>query len=357
MNDFLNQRLELLLDNFVREENIPSLEFAISDSRNDFLKFRAGIHVNKNESYNTGFLYLGASIAKTIASFSIYYLACNNEISLDDRVVEIIPSLRNCSNIDNNIRILDLLTHSSGIIEVSYDWINKTNHDISSLESFESGLYKFTIDHNKRGQFLYGNIGYDIIGAVIEKITNSTYDTFVCDNIFKPININNSYFKLEKIPKVKLSTPHHKTKNELLPVSGYPKALRHNPSAVFYATVSDLTQFGRLHLNSGRHKDTIMISSECYDFMWSPIVNTPYKPNKYYGIGWFIGEIFGGIPVYGHGGREYGFNSLLIVCPYLEITFSILMNVHRAKTLKLAGHILRILFNHRQQNRLTKEST
>ncbi len=222
MTDIFNQKIELVIDNFVREQDIPTLEIAISNQDNDFFKYKSGLHVNKHEAYKVDGLYLGASISKTITSLAIYHLICTNKMSLHDRVIDILPCLSKCSNIDNNCRIIDLLTHSGGIVEISYNWDRMSDPDISCLESFENNLYKFTVDPNKISKFVYGNIGYDILGAVIEKISKKYFHTFINEHLFDKLNINNTFYLFKNIPQEKLLSPYIKTKMELLPICGFP---------------------------------------------------------------------------------------------------------------------------------------
>ncbi len=92
-----------------------------------------------------------------------------------------------------------------------------------------------------------------------------------------------------------------------------------------------------------------ILQPECYELMWHPIQTTPYRPNKHYGLGWFLGE-FSGLKIIGHGGREYGFNSIMLICPQFKITIAILINVHTAESLKLAVKILSIITAYAQRN-------
>ncbi len=154
-----------------------------------------------------------------------------------------------------------------------------------------------------------------------------------------------TYYNFDQIPKRFLMQPYIKTKHEVLPLKGFPKALYHNPSAVLYSTSNDLIKFIQFNLRNYIDKKNSLIYSTCYDLLWRPLVETPYKPNTHYGIGWFLGRLRKGDDgmIVGHGGREYGFNSLMLIYPKKQIGMVLLMNTHYANTLKIAGKILMIL--------------
>jgi CubicO group peptidase (beta-lactamase class C family) len=43
-------------------------------------------------------------------------------------------------------------------------------------------------------KYLYSNTGYFLLAAVIEEITNKTYEEFINEYIFKPLEMKHSYY-------------------------------------------------------------------------------------------------------------------------------------------------------------------
>ena len=96
-------------------------------------------------------------------------------------------------NLDKNITVYNLLTHTSGLPEITtkeryrlsveYDK-EKLVEEIASLElKFKAGT-----------QTDYNNTNFILIGLLIEKISGERYDDFVTNNILKPLNMNNTFF-------------------------------------------------------------------------------------------------------------------------------------------------------------------
>ncbi len=43
-------------------------------------------------------------------------------------------------------------------------------------------------------KYFYSNTGYYLLAAVIEEITNKTYEEFINEYIFKPLEMKNTYY-------------------------------------------------------------------------------------------------------------------------------------------------------------------
>ena len=52
------------------------------------------------------------------------------------------------------------------------------------------GNHDDLIDDKRKGLFTYSNLGYLLLGVVIEKVSNTTYSDFVKNNILIPLKMN-----------------------------------------------------------------------------------------------------------------------------------------------------------------------
>ncbi|MCE2029447.1 serine hydrolase domain-containing protein [Sessilibacter corallicola] len=258
--------------------------------------------------------------------------------------LNIIPELESCSNIDRSVRILDLLDHTACINKTTYNWgrYNLEDSELSSLESFIRGDYKFSIDRHQSGSWMYSNVGYDILGAVIERVAGIGFEKFIQKEILGPLGMTDTVFDLNSIDESRIRFPTLFEGGEILLLGKIPNVKRHSPSAVAFSSIADISKWGRFHASNGAGCDHANISSFNRSLMWSSRVNTDITYTQSYGLGWYIGEWFGNRAV-GHGGKEYGFNTFIIVFPDDDISISILMNTHNADVIKLAIEIVKTL--------------
>jgi CubicO group peptidase (beta-lactamase class C family) len=99
-----------------------------------------------------------------------------------------------------DVTIHHLLTHSSGIPDYSEDSLWLTTRSCGT--SFHQTVSLF---RNKKllfspgAKYNYSNSGYVLLGYIIEKLSGKSFNQFIAENIFKPLQIKNSFVDDNKI--------------------------------------------------------------------------------------------------------------------------------------------------------------
>ena len=93
----------------------------------------------------------------------------------------------------SDITIRQLLAHSSGIPNPNpLSWIHlETEHHTFDRNSFFNQIFqKYSKTKSEPNEkFSYSNLEYFLLGQIIEKISGQTYEDYIRDKIFKPLNI------------------------------------------------------------------------------------------------------------------------------------------------------------------------
>jgi CubicO group peptidase (beta-lactamase class C family) len=154
------------------------------------------IHATPNTVYHWW------SCTKIATAIAILQLQEKGKLSLNDPIVRYLPffEVKHTSDSSREVTILNLLNHTSGLPDPSAltfirwihhdkeppvnqtDFIKKVLPDYSELK-FEPG------DHAE-----YSNIGYMVLGAVIERVTGITYEDYIRQNILRPLGMNHTDF-------------------------------------------------------------------------------------------------------------------------------------------------------------------
>jgi CubicO group peptidase (beta-lactamase class C family) len=153
-----------------------------------------------------------ASCGKQFTALGILMLAEEGKLGLDDPVGKFLPAL---SGFGPGVTLRRLLNHTSGIRdfydeagidEVLARWERPTNADVISLctdldcPMAEDGL--------KPGDaFSYGNTGYDLLGAVIERVSAQAYHDFFQQRVFGPLAMKDTF----SIPDARVEDPRRAT--------------------------------------------------------------------------------------------------------------------------------------------------
>lgn len=128
------------------------------------------------------------SLTKLFTCIILLKLQENKIISLNDKIDQYIK-LR---NIPKNTTINKIMNHKSGLIRNA---INRSKHEFKKYNSATElfNTYKsenlFTLEPNK---YSYSNVGYQILGYIIEKSSGNLYMDLVKEFILKPLKLNNT---------------------------------------------------------------------------------------------------------------------------------------------------------------------
>ena len=97
---------------------------------------------------------------------------------------------------DNEITLLDLMTHRSGYPNNNEHYPARDNK-YRNLDDFVRDVSKYPVEFEPGTDYLYG-ASYDILGRVIEVVSNQTFYEFLNENIFVPIGMVNTKFYIDK---------------------------------------------------------------------------------------------------------------------------------------------------------------
>lgn len=125
-----------------------------------------------------------ASLSKSFAAVSILQLVEEGYLSLEDTLDRFFPHLDRAEE----MTIHHLLTHSSGLFApdsvAAFDY-----------SSYKPGQLQFTFTPQIRifedigEQTRYSNVGYDLLGAIVEQISGLAYGEYLKENIFGPLGL------------------------------------------------------------------------------------------------------------------------------------------------------------------------
>src|SRR5262249_17328174 len=138
--------------------------------------------------------------------------------------------------------------------------------------------------------FDYSNLGYGILGRIVEQSSGLTLDSYLKKEFFGPLDMRHCTFDATS-PQVAVQYDEKTHTPSPFKISGHPGASGLRCSA------RDLLQFGRLHLKD-RISARPILSAGDIDEMHSPQANT----HGQYGLGWWIKQHSKYQVVYAEGG-------------------------------------------------------
>lgn len=272
-------------------------------------------------------IYQIASVTKQFTSTVVLKLVELKKLALTDKLSKFYPGLLH----GDSITIENLLTHTSGIID-HYNDSSSTPATGIEEEKLLTAIKKYGLDFSPGTNWHYSNSGYQLLGYIIQRVSNLSYYEAVRKYIFIPLKMDNSAFDF-----IHLTSKDKATGYWSIPESAAVEvATLIDSSAPFaagaiYSTVEDLYKW---HEGLQTYK---IISKASLDKAY-----TPYKNN--YGYGWMIDSLFGKCIIH-HSGDIWGFKSDISRITKDDACIILLNNIEDPDLGIITKKIFSILYN------------
>jgi CubicO group peptidase (beta-lactamase class C family) len=282
--------------------------------------------------------FLIASLSKPITALGIMQLVEEGKIDLDAPVQTYLPWFRVADeDVSSKITVRHLLHQTSGFDErESYVRNLSTDSSDDALEMSIRALNTAGLNFTPGEAFEYTNTNYDVLGLLIQTVSGQSYEGYIEEKIFNPLDMDQSYTSLEGARAGNMTRGYYPffgittAYDHLMPYSQIVK-----PSAGLFSSAEDLTHFLIAHLNQGQYQGNSILSEEGITTLHTPGIQ--FSENAGYAMGWSVFSFpdmasatpNNSVPTgLTHAGEWVGYTSLLVFIPELETGIVLLMNKH-----------------------------
>jgi CubicO group peptidase (beta-lactamase class C family) len=274
-----------------------------------FADLELGVPMPPKASFEIG------SVTKQFTAAAILLLAEQRKLSLDDDVTKHLPDYPVQGN---RITIRQLLNHTSGIkgytelVEFrEFQRMHRPRQELVAL--FSARPFEFAPGSEQT----YNNSAFFLLGLIVEKISGTTYESFVKANLFDKVGMPDSYYCSEKT--IHKNHAHgYDTEGGQLVLKGYLDHLWPYSAGSLCSNATDLVAWTRA-LHGGQ-----VLKPESYREMTSPgTLNDGTRIR--YGLGIGVADI-GGRRAIAHGGGINGFLSEVEYYPDDDLIVVVLLN-------------------------------
>jgi len=276
-----NDKIEKLLNKMVNEHVFPGANYALVTENGCYM----GSVGNKSlvptvEENSADTLYDLASLSKVVVTNTIITrLLAKKRIFLEDKVCDYLPQFKY-----PEITILDLLTHSSGLAS-DLSW-----RSVSTKEELLNNLYNLELVYKTGEKVVYSDVGFILLGLIIEKIYEKSLDEVAHEEVFIPLEMYDSHYK--PVDKNRCAP------TEVTEDRGVVRGIVHDEKAALFggvaghagvfSTVCDLVKFCRMIQNDGKIGEKVYIPKEYIDLWFKPFRKV--DDNQFRSLGWIVGK-------------------------------------------------------------------
>ena len=319
------QPLAESLDAYLLDQSFNGVTLVASGDQIILLKAYGLAQVNEQEEMTVDHQFQIASVSKSFVAVSILQLVEAGKLTLDQTIDKYFPDMPNAEL----ITIHQLLTHTSGL----YSGDDLTNYSqVTTVDEIIAPAFKSSnLYYEEPGTYsIYSNLGYDVLGAIIEHVSGQTYADYIEEHVLIPAGMTQSGLNMEGLVLENMATAYNGNISEgdeakvLHPSFGY-------SSGGLHSTAMDLYKYDRaLHSN-------LLISQESYDLMTQ---ESSKVGTKSYGYGWYVNT--GVEDTVSHPGNLIGWHSMLLRHQEDKVTVILLTN-HDENDMFMAYNLARLV--------------
>ncbi|MFZ6749923.1 serine hydrolase domain-containing protein [Undibacterium sp. Ren11W] len=178
------------LNDYVQSE-LPGLQYIVVSADQLLFEYAGGwadIQAQKPMTADT--TLMAYSMTKTFTAVAMMQLAERHKLKLDDQIDRYLP---NSPYHGHGISLRQLLTHTAGVPNpLPLRWVHLAAENAAFNEA--DALATVLRDHPDLAfepgrKYAYSNIGYWLLGKVIEQVSGLTYAAYVRENILLPLQL------------------------------------------------------------------------------------------------------------------------------------------------------------------------
>lgn len=317
------QNIDSLIKRYISDHDLPSI--AVGIVHEDIVLFAKSIQRENDPSNNKSkSIYNIASLAKPFVATAIMLLKQAGKIDITLPVVYYLPDFNIDSKYKNEITIEHLLTHTSGLPNTSapndYDYIKVDTTD-SALANHIKSLSSIKLLFKPGKKYAYSNVGYEVLGQVVAEVSSMSFDDFMKNNLFDPLQMKRTSYILSVFSKSEIAQPHIGHPNKITNRFPYNRAF--SPSGNLFTAIEDINKWMIFNLNNGQYGDFKPLSNVNFDMLTTPRVST--GEDDFMGLGWFVKN-----NVVFHDGLDLGYSALVILFTKQKIGITVLINHQEA---------------------------
>ncbi|MCP4152916.1 MAG: cyclic peptide export ABC transporter [bacterium] len=181
------------------EGDIPGLSLVIINGEEEqYLKGYGYADLEKEQSVTQETLFELASCSKAFTGLAALISREQGLIRLDDPVSKYYPGFHGIFEEKKyEITIRQLLHQTSGIPFSSISLIPPATHE-KALQEIVQKLDGIELNRKPGKSFEYATINYDVVGAVIEKVSGTRFENYIKEHILRPLEMNDSIVGVDK---------------------------------------------------------------------------------------------------------------------------------------------------------------
>ena len=329
----------------------PGLAAALVDHDKTYSCCLGTLNLDDPQAVRTTSTFCTASVSKVFTATAVMQLVESGQIDLDLPVNAYLPEFFLQDERSRWITPRQLLSHISGMPDESEsDYVrlySQPEYDAGAVERYLLAQRQKTLISKPGTRFIYSNIGYNVLGALISRVSGETFEEYMRQNVLFASGMRSSTFLPGEIEARNLARPHIRA--PYMQVSSlYPYHRADAPSSSLHSDLNDLCIWARFCLGVHQSDGRNVLRMETLHAMWQPVVYRGHGLYQHMATGWNTG-VYRGQPVICHGGQGAGLSAFLALLPERKQAAICLINEESPVRQRVVEALLDVLLGREPQ--------
>ncbi|MED1783732.1 serine hydrolase [Brevibacillus fortis] len=310
------------------------------------------------------------SITKSFTCMAIMQLQEEGQLSVHDPVITYLPEFRTPNEAQTkSITIHHFMTHTLGFPPLPslipamlpslqadptaesllHHFEAECQHPIDSFEKLMAYIEKFPFEllGPAGTQFSYSNEAFGLLGAIIERVSGKTYETYVHEHLLQPLGMERTVFHVEELGEgdntTMLYTPRmNDGVREVVRAPSWWDAPSMRAAGFLKSSARDMLRYADVYRTGGLSNGTKIISDDSAAKMTAPHVRIDLSRSYGYGLG--VIPFSEDYTLLTHTGGLKGITAQMFIVPEAGVTGILLTNMDDAPITNLTLGLLNSMF-------------
>ncbi|MFD6138496.1 serine hydrolase domain-containing protein [Promicromonospora sp. NPDC060271] len=321
---------------------MPGLQLAVGRRGEVFVDLAWGTaNLETGEALTSDHLFRVASHSKTFTTVLVMQLVERGELRLDDAVGALVPELDGSTAAEITVR--ELLGHQAGIIRDSSDgdfW--QYERPFLDREQVLECVRTEGVVFEPNEHFKYTNIGYSLLGIIIERVTGKTYDEVARAAVVEPLGLTRTGTELDPARADEYAAGHtgrisHDDARRVIP---HVDTRAMAAATGWYSTALEMVRYGATHVLG----DTTLLTDKSKRLIQREESTVSVRGHELgrYGVGIELGKV-GDRQLVGHSGGYPGHITRTWIDPVDGLVVSALTNAVDGIATQIANGVIQII--------------
>jgi len=262
------------------------------------------------------------STSKNMAATAVMMAVQRGLVDLDRPLTDYLPDFtvnsRHEAEPQRRMTLRRLLSHHAGLTHdapIGSNFTVEARPDFQAhIDSIQATWLRYPVGQ----RYAYSNLGIDLAGHVLERVTKLSYPEVLRRWIFEPLGMRNTTAEADLYEVSRNRAVGHDPGFDRIPVR-----IPIMPSGGVYSSISDMAKYAQFHLRRGASERSQLLHSS----LWAEMHDARY--GVYYALGVASPPLRlqrGDPTLYTHNGGGFGFGCCFFYCPAEGVAWIVLFN-------------------------------